>query len=93
MATLGLGQERRTSLSTGARVGVLTSLVNVLCTYPVLKPVRVWGWGNRTIRVRRAPGVKCRDGGSTGRGIQEGGVAQSQSGEAKLSKARVEPLS
>lgn len=27
-------------------------------------------------------------GGSTGRGIEEGGVAQSQSGEAKLSKAR-----
>lgn len=29
------------------RTGVFSSLANVLCAYPVLKPVRVWGCENR----------------------------------------------
>lgn len=79
------------------RTSVPTSLANDLCTVPVLKPVRVWDWGNRrsgseVLLVMSAEMVisaeKC-----TGCGIEEGGAAQSQSGEAKPSKARVEPLS
>lgn len=29
--------------------GALTALAKALCTYPVLKSVRVWGWGNRRL--------------------------------------------
>lgn len=43
----GWGRRGAEFLSTGVRTGVFSSLANVLCTYPVLKPVRVWGCGNR----------------------------------------------